>query len=546
MDSIQTLIAACDWAVPRFMIFSANVFDPLVYYSHLVPLILSLIIGGFVFLKSRELLLSRILLAVTLLFTAWAFFDMILWATDKPYFTIFFWSMEVLIEPMIYAAMFYFVYVFIHNTDNPFWHKLAVGALLLPTILLTPTHFAIEGFDLTSCDREAVEGALAHYGYAVEILFTTGILAMAARRLWTEKDKILRREVVLVTAGAVLFLAAFSWGNIIGTLTEDWGIPQWGLFGMPIFLAFLSYLIVRFRLFNIKLIATQALVFTLAILIGSQFFFITRFENRVLNGLTFGVAVVAGLFLVRSVKREVQQREEIQVLANNLENLLHLVSHGFKGPLTDVRAFVGNVREGAFGEFPPEVLTAMADVEKKIVEGIQGTETILKARDAKTGRMKYEKNSFDLKELVVQATDMIKHDAETKGLHLQVEIPDEATDWTIIGDKTKLFELVLHNLLMNAVLYTPQGSIIVRLEKVTGKVRFSVRDSGIGLTDQDKAKLFTEGGHGKDSAKINVHSTGYGLYLAKSVVDEHKGRIWAESQGPGKGSTFFTEFPGRV
>ena len=55
--------------------------------------------------------------------------------------------------------------------------------------------------------------------------------------------------------------------------------------------------------------------------------------------------------------------------------------------------------------------------------------------------------------------------------------------------------------------------------------------------------LFTEGGHGKDSIKVNVHSTGYGLFIAKEVVEAQGGKIWAESEGQGKGSTFIVEFP---
>lgn len=55
--------------------------------------------------------------------------------------------------------------------------------------------------------------------------------------------------------------------------------------------------------------------------------------------------------------------------------------------------------------------------------------------------------------------------------------------------------------------------------------------------------LFTEGGHGKDSIRVNVHSTGYGLFIAKQVVEAQGGKIWAESDGQGKGSKFIAEFP---
>jgi signal transduction histidine kinase len=63
----------------------------------------------------------------------------------------------------------------------------------------------------------------------------------------------------------------------------------------------------------------------------------------------------------------------------------------------------------------------------------------------------------------------------------------------------------------------------------------------VGITDEDKKLLFTEGGRGKNSVKVNVDSTGYGLYSVKLIMDAHKGRTWAESEGPDKGSTFYIE-----
>ena len=67
------------------------------------------------------------------------------------------------------------------------------------------------------------------------------------------------------------------------------------------------------------------------------------------------------------------------------------------------------------------------------------------------------------------------------------------------------------------------------------------KDTGVGLSQEDKSKLFTEGGKGKNSQKVNVGSTGFGLFIAKNIVEAHHGRIWAESEGEGKGSEFWVE-----
>ena len=93
-----------------------------------------------------------------------------------------------------------------------------------------------------------------------------------------------------------------------------------------------------------------------------------------------------------------------------------------------------------------------------------------------------------------------------------------------------------------------------RVGMVPGGIRALVADghtvyvqknagAGIGITDEDKKRLFTEGGHGAESQKVNAHSTGYGLYIAKQITEAHGGTIHAESEGAGKGSTFVVEFP---
>ena len=79
------------------------------------------------------------------------------------------------------------------------------------------------------------------------------------------------------------------------------------------------------------------------------------------------------------------------------------------------------------------------------------------------------------------------------------------------------------------------------MSKTDGKILFSVKDTGVGLSKEDKERLFTEGGKGKNSQKVNVDSTGFGLFIAKSIIEAHNGRIWAESEGEGKGSEFWVE-----
>jgi signal transduction histidine kinase len=109
-------------------------------------------------------------------------------------------------------------------------------------------------------------------------------------------------------------------------------------------------------------------------------------------------------------------------------------------------------------------------------------------------------------------------------------------------DETQITQ-VFKNLIDNSFRYTPSGKInvSVKVDSNTKKILFVISDTGVGLSPEDQKKLFTEGGKGEESIKINTNSTGYGLYIVKKIVESHHGRIWAESLGRGQGSKFSVE-----
>ena len=126
MDDIASTVQACEWARSQLLIFSGNVFDPLIYYSHLVPLVTSFAFGLFVYSKNRGALATNALFLIIIFLAIWLFGDLALWATERNELTMFFWSLINLAEPFVYAFSFYFVYVFIAKKDSSFAWKLWV------------------------------------------------------------------------------------------------------------------------------------------------------------------------------------------------------------------------------------------------------------------------------------------------------------------------------------------------------------------------------------------------------------------------------------
>lgn len=556
-DLVIKTIANCAWDVPHFFVFSSNVFDPLIYYSHLVPLIISLILVIFIFKSSYKLLASKILFITILLLCFWIFADLIIWATNNPKVTMFLWSLVNMIEPIIYAGILYFLYVFVSQKDMNFYKKLLLILLLIPTILLTSTHFSLLGYDLTNCDRDAIEGPLVYYNYLVEIFLIFWILFFATKRFFSAKDQESKQKILYVTLGALGFLIAFAFGNIIGSLFDaysiggdnSWAIGQYGLFGVPIFLGYLTYMIVRFRIFNIKLIATQALVWATGLLVGAQFLFIETALSRILNGATLVFVVIFGYLLIKTVKKEVMQREQLQILSEQLfdaneklkgldklkTEFLSLASHQLRSPLTAMKGYSSMLIEGDFGEINPKAKDAVERIFQSTMNLTKIVEDFLNVSKIEGGGMKYEMAPFSLAEIARDMSKDLSITAGQKGLKLNFE-SDSDTDCTVNGDKEKIRQVVL-NFIDNSIKYTKEGTVNVSVKKAGNKVVFSVKDTGMGMTPEIKATLFQKFARG-DGARMNTGGSGLGLYLAKEIIEAHKGIVDVTSEGPSKGSTF--------
>lgn len=554
MDAIS-----CEWDAAQFLIFSDNVFAALVYYSHLGPLLLSLLIGTAVIFNNPRALINRALFTITMSFGVWVYFDLILWATEKPEYTMFFWSAIVPFELLIYAASWYLIAVLARGGKEPSRRDLLVaGATFVPIFLLAHTPFNLLGYDFSNCDRAAIEGPLIQYMYLIELFFIGWIISIAIKAYKGLKTAVEKTQMLLISIGIVLFLLAFSIGNVllvaVYSFELDWQYEQYRLFGMPILVAFITYSAIRFRSFDLKVFTAQALVIALSILVFSQLFVRTIDNVRIITILTFALVCVLGYILIRNVRREIEQRElieaqekELEVVNKQQENLLHFISHEVKGYLTDSEVGFSSIAEGDYPGTPDKLKEMATSALKNVRRGVRTVMEILDASNLKKGTVNYKKETFDFKEVVQSVVSHLKKYADEKGLAINLSISEGS--YTMAGDEEKIKQHVVRNLVDNAIKYTPKGTIEVKLTGNpsttlgAGTLRFSVKDSGVGITPEDKKNLFTEGGHGKDSIKVNVHSTGYGLFIAKQVVDAHGGKIWAESEGQGKGSTFVIEFP---
>lgn len=233
----------------------------------------------------------------------------------------------------------------------------------------------------------------------------------------------------------------------------------------------------------------------------------------------------------------------LQNLIKQRESLVHLITHKVKGSFTRSKYIFAEILEGTFGQVSPKMKNIVEQGLNSDNEGIATVDTVLNSANLQSGKIKYDMKPINFRKVVEEIIDVKKGPAKTKGLRLRTDIKDG--NYMVLGDAFWLKEAIL-NLVDNSVKYTLAGSIKIKLRRLDDKVFFSIKDTGVGITDEDQKHLFEEGGRGKDSVRINVDSTGYGLFTVKLVIQAHQGKIWEKSEGKDKGSKFYIELPGQA
>jgi signal transduction histidine kinase len=550
--------AICSWDTSSLLlIFSDNVFGDFIYYSHLLPVVCVLTFLFVLLRQSFKDTLVRILTVMGLSFTAWSYSDLVLWADANPDHIMFFWSILAPFELLIYISSLYFVLFYI-NRKFPNWKfDLLVLILSLPVLLFTHTTLNLEAFDYTNCYREAAEGSLISYLYIIEIFIVIGLTAYTARALVRSVNDQRRTEITLVSLGTILFLLSFSFGNIIGTLEVDYELGQYGMFALPFFIGLLAYMSAKYHTFNIKVIGAEILVTAIIILITSLLFVRTIENARVITIITAVATTLLGYMLIKGVKREIAQKQEIEILALSLKDandklkvldkmkseFVSIASHQLRSPLTSIRGYASMLSEGSYGKLTAkaqEVVDRIGDSAKYMALSV---EDYLNVSRIEAGNMKYEMSEFNLKEVAEKLVDEMRPVALKKGL-VMVFRSDCDGSCSVNADIGKTRQIIM-NLIDNAMKYTPKGTITVVAhdDPKKKKMYVTIQDTGVGMSKETQEEVFEKFVRAKNANNVNVTGTGLGLFVAKKMIVDMKGRVWAESEGEGKGSTFTIELP---
>jgi signal transduction histidine kinase len=233
-----------------------------------------------------------------------------------------------------------------------------------------------------------------------------------------------------------------------------------------------------------------------------------------------------------------QKADQLGELEKAKSEFLRLASHELRGPAAMLSGYLSMIEDGSLGPIPGQLGTVLPLLKAKAAQINMLANEMVEAARLEDRRLQLKRRRIDLREVVRRSLETARV-AATPRHHLNFEDHVGREVW-ILGDLMRL-EIIVANLLDNAVKYSPQGGeITVDLSRAGGLALLAVRDSGIGIAAEDMPRLFVR--FSRLAPLNDVPGTGLGLYLARELARLHGGDIMAVSKA-GEGSEFTLSLP---
>ncbi|TSC97288.1 MAG: PAS/PAC sensor signal transduction histidine kinase [Parcubacteria group bacterium Greene0714_21] len=236
------------------------------------------------------------------------------------------------------------------------------------------------------------------------------------------------------------------------------------------------------------------------------------------------------------------KREEEQAKAEQLKNeFVSLAAHQLRTPLSAIKWALEALLDGDAGPLTRaqrELLLQNKHSNERMIALINN---LLDVTRIEEGRYLYRPVFSQLEELVQGVVLSYGIEARRRSITLVFD-PRKEKFPRVLVDKEKIL-LVIQNLVDNSLRYTPPGGRVeVALSHDKKDVVFSIRDSGIGIPEEQKERIFEKFFRASNAKQVDTEGTGLGLYFSKNIIEAHEGKIWAEPK-TGEGSTFFFSLP---
>lgn len=308
-----------------------------------------------------------------------------------------------------------------------------------------------------------------------------------------------------------------------------------GLYILPLAYGFLKY-----DLVDLHVVARHAFMFFFFLtLVGFSTTGINVLNNYLIqnyNGFPFWpIPFFSGIIILLIGTLIWKQLRQTDVLKYEFINN---VSHKFRTPLTHIRWLAEELRGEGDQVARNKDVDQIQYASMRLFELTNAVIDVSKdENDIYLYRFTPVRVEVMLKDLFTAHDDLI----ERKKLHVSFDLGDSLP--TIQADKTRV-QFALQIIFENSLIYTPEsGEILIKAHQVGGEVIITFKDNGIGISPDDLPSIFSKFYRAINARHTDTEGMGIGLYMAKNIIEKHRGRVWANSLGEGKGSEFVVALP---
>ncbi len=510
-----------------------------------------------VFLSNPRAKLNKIFVLMTLLMFVWVDFAFLARIEGRAERSLLWIRIAWAITPLLFALIYFFIVNFIKNIKR--CKLLDIFNIILGILFIFITLFTdliIKGISFEKGTLRIIYGQLVFLFFGIVFYFTIVNFVLLFKKYFESLDLEEKAKIKLLLIGLFFFFLMNSIFNIaLPVFFKIVHLYEFGDYSTIIFLCLIAYAIVKRELFGIRIIATAALISFMVLLFGLDIFiFTTQITVQLFKALIMVVFLYFGYLLIGSVLREIEMREkvkrayelekkaraEIEEITEAKTQFIMATQHHLRTPLTSMSGYIDLIFGGSYGKVPAKMKNPLMKFQVSTKRLLRIVNALLDISQFQMGKEVVSlKSGINLEEIIKEVLEELDFEVKNKGLHLRYQ--KEGRVPLVKADSEKL-KVALFNIIDNGIKYTKKGGITVTLGRKGKDALIEIKDTGIGLEPEKAKQLFTSAFvRGKEAKKVHGFGRGIGVYVTGHIINAHKGKIWAESEGNGKGTSFFVQ-----
>jgi len=458
------------------------------------------------------------------------------------------------VTPMLFVLLYAFIATFlriVHKHKFYILFSLPVGILFL--LIIPFTDLVIADIAYINGTLEIKYGSLVWFFFAQVAFYTIiSFILLISQYRNKETSPEIKSRIRYLLAGLTFFFVMNAIFNIgLPVFLQVFHLYEFGDYSLIVFLTIIAYAITTNQFARIQVVTATFLASVLgSFLLLDAVMFSTNYEQTLTKSLILLLYIPFGYLLVNNVKKEIEQREQLEELTNKLKHMdnvknefISVAAHELRAPLTAIKGYLSMVIDGDAGSISKQAKEFLQDSLLSNERMIRLVNNMLDVGRIEEGRIIYQEDYVKISELAKIAYAEFKLEAERKNLTLELVIQEGVVDEVFV-DRNRLHEVII-NFLSNALKYTDEGKVTIKLSNPNkNTVKLEVIDTGPGISQHEQKKLFNKFYRIRSDVGKTIGS-GLGLYISKLLIQKFGGNIGVESK-PGRGSDFWFELPIKI